>query len=45
MADQTEEQLKKQLAALQEKLKKIARKAKAAKAAWKPPFDGAHRGY
>jgi len=45
MAAPAEAQLQKALAEAQAKLKKIAKKKKAAKAEWKPAFDGAHRGY
>jgi hypothetical protein len=45
MAQETiEEQLRKALAEAQAKLKKAARKKKRGEG-WKPPFDGAHRGY
>ncbi len=40
-----EEQLRKALAEALEKLKKAVRKKKKGDDGWKPPFDGAHRGY
>jgi hypothetical protein len=44
MTATTEEQLRKALAEAQAKLAKQAKAAKKKKE-WKPPFDGAHRGY
>ena len=45
MATPTEDQLRKALAETLAKLKKAKQKKKRGDSGWKPPFDGAHRGY